>query len=229
MGPLLPLQEVRGRRKTGSQDPRGPSARPHSAWGTGGALPACWGSGSSRPAPTSAGTRPQFSPLQRSCSLSSGAKTRAEQRHAHPSSSASIPFPEDPRDARSRAQTWERGISRMQGSQDPMAAPWFPAKPHFPEGTLEPLGFPCFPEESPDLAPLAVCLPRGGGAHQAVKLGLPLPCPPPQVLSEHLASHLTTLCEGRVKRPGGPAGGAAPWRRLGAWHLQVPPPHPEPP
>lgn len=69
VGPLLPLQEVRGRRKTGSQDPRGPSAGLRSARGTGGALPACWGSGSSRPAPTSTGARPQSSPLQRSCSL----------------------------------------------------------------------------------------------------------------------------------------------------------------
>ena len=51
----------------------------------------------------------------------------------------------------------------MQGSQDPMAAPWFPAKPHFPEGTLESLGFPCLPEESPDLAPRPCPCQWGGG------------------------------------------------------------------
>lgn len=198
----------------GSQDPRGPSAGPHSAWGTGGALPACWGSGGlhSRPAPTSAGARPQSSPLLRSHSLSSGAKTRAEERRAHPSSSASIPFPEDPRDAAVQGSDLSRGTSRMQGSQDPVAAPRFPAKPRFPEGALESLGFP------------ASCVPALGGCSPGCQTGPPL-CPAhlPGSFPAPADPPYNSVLEAEGRREGLPRGGG--WGQ----HLQVPPSHPEPP
>ena len=195
MEPPLPLQEVRDRRKTGSQDPRGPSAGPHSAWGTGGALPTCWGSGGSRPAPTSAGARPQSSPLQRSHSLSSGAKTRAEERRAHPSSSASIPSPEDPRDAAIQGSDLRGGTSRMQGSQDPMAAPRFPAKPRFPEGTLESLGFP------------ASCVPALGGRSPGCHTGPLCPAHLPGAFPAPADPPYSSVLEAEGRREGLPRGG----------------------
>lgn len=190
MGPLLPLQEVRGRRKTGSQDPQGPQPGSTARELGGALLPACWGSGSSRPAPTSTGARPQSSPLQRSCSL-----LRLKRGQRRLPSRAAQPPSHSPRASGTRGPGLRPGGRDLWGRapRTPWLLPSSQQPPASPGGHFGITKIPASLRRAQTWPPGRV--PALGGCSLAVKLWAPLcPAHPPRRLSP-APPRLITLCQ----------------------------------